>query len=246
MGIFDSVTSWFSSSDVPQESADPASGELPVEVGPQWGPSTMLSNSYALKDFTVTSQALSQPNLPSSEFQMANLMVLADIKEQLDNLIGHSSILSGFRTKELQNVLASQGEPVASGTSFHEIGRGMDIAPVGMTPKEFFGRLLANEELKNKFSEIAIKPSQNSIHLAVNTVDDWRFPKILGLNNDGVYKALGVDDILTYISPYMPSLEAATNSADAAVGTNYTPMLIAVGLGIIGLTFLGKKRISGS
>ncbi len=187
----------------------------------------MLSPHYSLQNLTATSQQLSQPNLPGPD-ELENLTYLADFLEQLTNEIGHFTILSGFRTKELQDVLASKGEPTASGTSFHEKGRGVDIAPTTMTPAEFFGRLLANENLKNMCAEIAIKLSQGALHLAINVPSDTRDPKVLGLNSEGVYARLTLEDILTYIEPYMPSAEVATSYAEAQLVTyNRTPMLLA-------------------
>jgi hypothetical protein len=112
-----------------------------------------------------------------------------------------------------------------------------------MSITEMFGRILANESLKNKFAEIAIKPSQNAIHLSVNTPADTRTPKVLGLNNEGIYTRLSLDDIVRYITPYMTSTAAATSYADAELAPpSVSPMLIGLAALGIGAYFLSKKK----
>jgi hypothetical protein len=205
----------------------------------------MLSAHYSLANLTATNQNLSEPNLPQNANQYDNLVFLANMLEELDAKIGPFQYLSGFRTGELQNKLASQGEPTATGTSFHELGRAVDIAPTTMTPTEYFGRLLADEELKNKFSEIAIKPSQNALHLSINVRGDERTPKVLGLNQDGVYAKLGLDEIAGYIQPYMQSAAAAYDYAAAQLVTiNRLPLIIMATIGLAGAAYLlmGSKR----
>lgn len=247
MGILDSVSSWFNPTPEEIASVDPSYIQS-SDAGPapsMFAPSLMLSNSYSLGDLIGTSQQLSAPNMPSTQEEIDNLTILADVKEQLDNEIGHSTILSGFRTKELETVLTAKGEPTAAGTSFHELGRAIDISPNNMSITEFFGRLLANEDLKNKFAEIAIKASQNAIHLAVNVPYDTRDPKVLGLNSDNVYARLTADDILNYISPYVPA-DTAANYADALAssGSNTTLIYIALAAILAGVAFMGvRKRV---
>lgn len=251
MGVFDSVSSWFNPTPDQAVAVDPSytppdQSAPDVTVTPSaqgFAPSMMLSNSYSLGDMTQTNQQLSMSNMPTTQEQVDNLTIMADVKEQLDNEIGHSTILSGFRTHELQQVLAAKGEPTAAGVSFHELGRAMDLSPVGMTITEFFGRLLANETLKAKFTEIAIKVSQNSIHLAVNVPSDTRDPKVLGLNSDNVYARLTIDDILTYITPYMPNVDAATNYAGTlAAGSSNTMLYVLLAVVLGAVTLMGTKK----
>lgn len=231
MSFFDDVTSYFTSPDPSSQPSAPSPSAFQ--------PGTMLSSRYSLASMTVTNQNLSQANLPSTQNQMNNLIILADVMEQLTNEVGPFTILSAFRTGELQNALAAQGEPTASGTSFHEVGRGIDIAPSSMSITEFFGRLLSNDDLKSKFSEIAIKPTQNSIHLAVNVPGDVRDPKVLGLNADGVYAKLTLDDIVAYIAPFMPDEQTAIDYADAKLVTrDNTPLILAIVVGFGAAAYL--------
>lgn len=197
-----------------------------------YDPNAQLSTHYTLADFTKTNQALSEPNLPAEAYQFENLTYLADTKERLDHEIGPSEILSGFRTKELQNALTASGEPTGSGSmSFHETGRGIDIFPTTMSIADYFGRILANENLKSQFAEIAIKPSQNAIHLAINVPGDIREPKITGLTSEGIYARLNLDEIANYIAPFMNSLDDAYSYAEAKLVTwNKTPLIIGAGL----------------
>lgn len=200
-----------------------------------------VSEHYTLGQFLVTNQALTRPNMPEYIEHYDNLLLLADAKEKLDYYIGPSYIVSAYRTKELQDILKSQGEPVASGKSFHEVGRGIDISPTNMELSEFFGKLLASP-LRSDFAEIAIKPGQNAIHLAINTPSDVREPKVTGLNEQGIYSRLSVDEIAKYIQPYMESASAAVDEALNLVTYNKTPLYIALIAALGGLGFYLYKR----
>lgn len=211
-------------------------------------PNAMLSQHYSLGDLTQTSQMLMRPNFPENVQQFDNLTYLADILERLNHEIGPFQILSGFRTKELQSILAGQGEPVASGISFHEVGRGVDITPTSMSTAEYFGLILAIEDLKNQFAEIAIKPSQNAIHLAINVPGDVREPKITGLNSEGVYARLTLDEIANYLSPFVESVDEAYYAASKLVTQNRIPLIIgmvAAAGGVIYLMLASGKHDSG-
>lgn len=212
-----------------------------------YDPNAMLSTHYSLGDLIATTKPLSQPNFPSDSSHYDNLVLMADMLERLDTEVGPFVLLSGYRTKELQDILTAAGEPTSKGLSFHEIGRGVDVSPTGMTPAEYFGRILANEDLKNQFAEIAIKPSQNALHLAINVPGDMRDPKITGLNAEGSYVKLSLDQITDYIAPYMASTEDAVNYAEAQLVTmNKTPLIIAAigGLGLAAWLLMGKKRLA--
>ena len=145
---------------------------------------TMLSQNFSLGDLVVTEQILQNPNLPSTQEHMDNLTTLAQTLDEMMSQIGPFQILSGFRTQELQQALKEGGNPTSPGTSFHEVGRSIDFYPTTMPVGEYFARLLANEGLKAKFAEIAYKPAQNAIHVAVNVPGDTRVTKILKLNSE--------------------------------------------------------------
>lgn len=209
-----------------------------------------LSNQFILRDLTLTNQSLTMPNLPTTPYDFDNLKLLAQTLEYLQANIGPFQILSAYRTKELQDKLTAEGEPTGSGVkSFHEVGRGVDIYPTTMSIDEYFGRILANPDLKDQFAEIAIKPSQNALHLAINVPGDVRTPKVTGLNPLGVYARLSVDEITAYIAPFMDSVEDAYDYAAAElVSINFTPMIVtavaALGGGILLLLARGKQTAS--
>lgn len=163
---------------------------------------TKLSSKYTVGDLSATSKPVTQPNLPSTNEQLNNLKLLADALEMLERSIGPLSIISGFRTAELQNLLKSQGDPVASGKSYHEVGLGVDIYPKSMKIAEYFGRILANPSLMSRFIEVSIKPTQNTIHLAVKPLGDTRAAKVLSLTSSG-YKAMSLEEIKKYAAPYV-------------------------------------------
>lgn len=184
---------------------------------------TRLSNSYILGDLTKTSQILALPNSPDDQTEkwiFANLILLAQVLEYLEQQIGPFVIISGFRTAELQAALKNEGAPVGSGTtkSFHEVGRAVDIYPSTMSIDDYFGKMLANEEIRTMFAEISIKPSQNSLHLAINVPGDARAPKILGLNSENKYVNLTSAEIQNYISKYSTAPEVLSETLVAEAG----------------------------
>lgn len=206
-------------------------------------PELQLTPRFKLKDLIVTEQKLSLPNLPSTDIELDNLYRLASYLEDLWTNIGPFRISSAYRTKELQQRLTASGDPTSLGTSFHELGRAVDIVPTSMGIAEFFGRLLANENMRFGYREIAIKPSQGSIHLAIKTPDDMRETKVMGLNENKVYSKLSLDEIAQYMAPYKINYEEAVQEAESLI--KQTPPILAFavagGLFLIGLYFINRK-----
>lgn len=202
---------------------------------------TMLSKHFSLGDLVITTQTLSEPNLPSTQDQMNNLSVLAQNLDTLYDQIGPFQILSGFRTNELQVALGEGGAPTGPGTSFHEIGRAVDISPSNQTIQEFIGKLLANDAWRANFTEIIIKEPQNSIHLAVNTPDDTRTPKVLKLSSAGAYIRMPDIDLYKLIEPFLPDPEAR-EAAVKEIKASVSPGLIAAAIGAALIFLLRKNR----
>ena len=204
-----------------------------------YDPNFQLSPHYRLKNLTITNQSLSQPNEPTTNDHLNNLIITAEIMEMLESRVGPFTIISGYRTKELQDKLSSAGEPTSATLSFHEIGRAIDIYPTTMSLDDFFGRILADEEMKSQFAEIAVKHSQNSIHLSTNVPGDIRTPKVMGLNEAGIYARLNLDEIASYIAPFMASIDDAYDYAAAQLVTyNRMPLILTASVGLVGATFL--------
>lgn len=206
---------------------------------------TKLSNSYTLGDLIKTSQVLAMPNTPDQQWMFDNLVLLADMCEELTSKVGPFTIVSGFRTKELQQALAAAGEPATSKISFHEAGRAIDIGPSTMSPIEFFARILADAELREKFAEIALKPAQNALHLAINVPGDARTPKITALDAAQNYVKLTTDEIESYIAPYMQSAQDALAVAEDAVSSSKLPLILA-GIGLLGIFLLSSRSHAAS
>lgn len=208
-----------------------------------YDPNAQVSPRYTLANLSPTNQQLSEPNLPSESYMFDNLQTSAPILEYLDQQIGPFLLLSGFRTKELQNKLSSQGEPTSLGTSFHEVGRGFDISPTTMTPDEFFGKMLADPDIKSMFAEIAIKPSQHAIHFGTNIPGDTRETKVLGLNENDIYAKLSLDQLARYVEPILGSASAAMDYAEAELVTyNKTPLILAMVAALGGALYLALNK----
>lgn len=251
MSWLDDITSFLPSSGSSDQPAPDNYVELPqnqpTPTPSLYDPQTMLSPHYSLANLTLTNQQLSSPNLPSSVDQYNNLVSLANFFEILESEVGPFQIISGFRTGELQNALASSGEPVASGTSFHELGRGADIYPTTMSLDAYFGKMLANPTIKDNLAEVAYKPGQKSIHLGINVPGDVRSVKVLALNDQNVYGKLSLDEIESFIKPYMQNAQAAADYAAAQlVSYNRTPLylVLAASLGTLAYMYFGNRRRS--
>lgn len=198
--------------------------------------STMLSDTFSLGDLAYTTQNLSAPNLPTTQAQMDALTYSA--RNQLQALldkVGGFQILSGFRTKELQQKLTDLGEPTSKNLSFHEVGRGFDILPTDMPLDTYFGLILADPELRDSFAEIAYKPGQGTIHLATNVPGDWRSPKITALNASQVYAGLSAEDIADYANRAIASVSDAAVEVGEVVAKNKLPILIITGVVAAGI-----------
>mgnify|MGYP002789119692 CR=1 FL=1 len=236
MDWLNSVTGFFSSPTPLQNPQSPATPSL-------YNPEAQLSQSYRLKDLVKTTQSLSSPNLPTEALHFTNLSHLAEALEVFGHEIGPFQIISAYRTKELQQKLGASGDPVASGTSFHELGRGVDIYPTTMSLDEYFGRMLVNENVKSLLAEVAYKPGQKSIHIGINVPGDVRETKVLSLNQNNVYARLTSSEIARFIEPYMESLDAAYDYAAARLVTwNKTPLILAMVAATGGLLYLILKK----
>jgi hypothetical protein len=179
-------------------------------------PDSMLSTNYSIADLCLTNQSLTAPNFPDSQYQLDNLVLLADMLENLTTNVGPFTILSGFRTHELQVALKEGGAPTGSGAlSFHEVGRAVDINPTSMSLADYFGTILANQDLANQFAELALKPSQNAIHMSINVPGDTRTPRILVLDpTTNSYVKATTDQIASYVANVVSAADAATLADD--------------------------------
>jgi len=209
-------------------------------------PSMMLSTNFNLAELTKTNTGF--PNLPEEDsLELRNLGWTADILEQLAYDIGPFNIISGFRTADVQQALADQGEPVAKGKSFHEAGLAVDIAPTTMDINTFYGKLAALVGTSGsegpwfgKLSEIAIKPGQNSLHLAI-AVPGSRQNVFMALNSAGEYAKLTADEILGYAQPFMTAVSDVVETV-TATKPRKAMLLIAVAGGLLLVLYMMSKK----
>lgn len=159
-----------------------------------------ITPHFSLADLTKTSRNV--PNNVPENF-MGNIEALAWLLEDMYTQIGPFEIISAFRSEELQQLLATEGEPTGKGKSFHVVGLGADIYPTTMGIKEYFGKLIASP-LRDQFAELFLKEPQNAIHIGYNY--DGRNPMIKALNQAGEYVALSWDEIQDFAAPYMESV----------------------------------------
>jgi hypothetical protein len=193
-----------------------------------------LFGPYNLSDLCVTQTGL--PNLPQDLTTFNNLQSLAALLSGLTTDVGPFTVLSGFRTPAVQAALASSGEPVppAGKLSFHEVGLAADIAPTTMPLAQFFGMMLA-AGYQDLCAEIAYKPSQNSIHLAVAV--PYKVGVVLALDpTTNTYGPLSQDAVDSYADPYVEAGQAvaAVDTSDDSGFDTADPGTVAAGFGGIG------------
>lgn len=215
-------------------------------LGLPQGMDTVLWGRFKLKDLTKTSLASS--NIPNS-LELRNLRNLAIMLTKVEEEFGPISVLSAYRTQEVQNRLKARD--VASGTayaaqkkSFHEAGMAADIAP-GRGSKfkninELWAAMVLTPWVQREFSEFAIKPEegQMTIHLAI-TAPGLTFKPMIA--DSSGYHALTMDEVRARASRYFAAASEAVQSVKRAVVQkaavarktvvqNKKPILIGAGL----------------
>jgi hypothetical protein len=157
-----------------------------------------LSDRYTLKDLTITNTGLDNIPYPNSP-EMKNLAWLAKTLEELEDTIGKFIIISAYRSKMVQDSITGANPDQSRPKSFHEAGMAVDIAPTDMTPEEFFGRLLASNWRQN-LGEIALKPSQHTLHLSL----PGKFVgRVLFMDSEKTYRQMTEEEIAQYQTPYV-------------------------------------------
>ena len=168
-------------------------------------PKMKLYGPYILSDLCVTQQKIA--NLPTDQNTIDNLRWLAKVLDQITKSIGPFTIISAFRSSEVQDAVAGS----ETKKSFHEVGMAADIYPVTMDIDQFFGMLLSSS-WRNKLGEIILKKDQNTIHIGLPT------KTLLGK----IMKRTKVDGKFTYVlMPIEEQEEYTRNIQTLIVETGY-------------------------
>lgn len=194
-----------------------------MSLGLPQGMDTTLWGRFKLRDLTRTSQASS--NIPNA-LELRNLRNLAVMLTKIEEDFGPISLISAFRTAEVQNKLkardAAQGTAYAAQKkSFHEAGLAADIRP-GPGSKfssvnELWAAMVLTPWVQKEFSEFAIKPEegQMSIHLAL-TVPGKAFTPMIASATTG-YKPLTMDQVREMAASYLGRAKETAKKAVATV-----------------------------
>jgi hypothetical protein len=119
---------------------------------------------FSLGMLTVTTTGVkNMPNMP----QISNLTDLARLLEKVYKEIGPFTVISAFRSKEVQQKLKKSGNNRVSENSLHMQGMAADIVPTTMSVKDFYTRVLRKPSLFNQIGEFAYIGS--AIHLTLPT-----------------------------------------------------------------------------
>lgn len=165
-----------------------------------------LNDKYTLRDLTITNTGL--PNMPT-DAEKANLRWLANTLVELEKDLGAFNILSAFRTAAVHNKITGQSTfPPVRKKSFHEAGMAVDLYPTTKSIGEFYGHIFTTG-WNEKLGEIAIKPTQNAIHLSLPT--DKLRNKPLIMDEAGKYISMTMDEITRdYINPFVEMVSQAS------------------------------------
>jgi hypothetical protein len=178
-----------------------------------------LSKYFTLNNLSTTNTGLD--NLPNDE-QISNLQELAQLLDQIYDQIGPFKINSAFRSAEVNAQIGG-----ASG-SLHMQGKAGDMAPLTMTPDDFFAKLAASP-LRNSTGEIINESERGVVHVSTPT---FSMTGVLKYLQNGEYFRYAQDEI-----------NAIIGSVSSAVKENpISSLLIFSGVLLITLYFLSRRR----
>lgn len=156
-------------------------------------PDRKLSSRYWLSDLTAsdTSDRLGIDNSPYALQHQANLERLAGLLERVYSTIGPFSVVSGFRSSELNSAI-----PGSSTSSLHLSGMAVDIIPQ-MNYEDFWIKLYASP-LRTQLGEITLKRPTQNLHISLPTQNIQGQARIQ--NSDRSYSTMTMDQINSILS----------------------------------------------
>ena len=166
-----------------------------------------LYGKYTIGDLCITETGLD--NTPTEDLHINNLRWLAIVLSELEPSLGSFTILSAYRTREVNNKVTGNSDPNRK-TSFHEVGMAVDFHPIGQTINSYFGKLITTE-WRNKLGEIILKPKQNSIHIGLPTASYKGAIKILDPKT-GSYRYMTEEEIEHYSEGFKNSMMPESSS----------------------------------
>lgn len=203
-----------------------------------YNPEMKLSDKYTLRDLTITNQPF--PNMPVTEAELNNLKWLARTLEALEADFGPFKIFSAFRSPEVNAAVRGLGSTPPT-KSFHEVGMAVDIQPLEMTIQEMYALILAGP-WKDKLGEIALKPTQGTLHLSLPT-EKYRGVAMV-MDAAGTYVRQTADQIQEFIAPYVEQVSEAVEevvydtASDTGEKTIKTWVWVTGGIATLGILFL--------
>lgn len=205
-GVWDTVTSWFSSS---ESQPAPTASNTEVSAVPAPNPDEMYSKYFSLRDLTVTS--LPHPNLPLDKESQDNLRKLGTLLDAIRDNIGDFVIASAYRSPENQEALrqgagGTTAAKMAAKKSYHSSGAAADITPKnGMNPTQFAQAIYLNPLTKVLIGQIVDKSGdggETSLHISIPTS---KFPKATPMYVvSGQYYRMTEEQISNWLSSSMP------------------------------------------
>jgi len=164
-----------------------------------YDPAMQLPGGFTLADLTITNTGID--NSPENDQILQNITETADRLAWIRSNIGDFTLYSAYRNPEVNAKVGG-----AAG-SLHAHGKAADIAPTTMSLVDMFSKLI-QPGVAEQFGEIAIKPSQGTIH--ISTPDPKvGTAKIMKMTPEGKYFRLTQNELDQYRGGSTPQ-EAAT------------------------------------
>lgn len=158
-----------------------------------------LPGGFTLADLTITNTGID--NSPENDQILQNITETADKLAWIRSNIGDFTLYSAYRNPEVNAKVGG-----AAG-SLHALGKAADLAPTTMSLVDMFSKLI-QPGIAEQFGEIAIKPSQGTIH--ISTPDPKvGTAKIMKMTPEGKYFRLTQTELDQYRGGSTPQ-EAAT------------------------------------
>jgi len=198
-----------------------------------------LSKYFTLEDLTVTSHT--EVNNQPDTFALENLKRVALLLDLIYDQIGPFRVTSGYRSPELNRVLA--GDHPVSTTSYHMRGLAADMRPENDTPFNFFVKILNSPIFSSVGELINEADEQGIVHVSLPTPE--KTSVAMYLKNGSYYRytqdeidALrGGDEVEGSDTYYDSEADAGEESV-----SNITLIAVTVAIFAVASVFLASRR----
>jgi hypothetical protein len=189
---------------------------------------TYLSSHFTLAELSRTDTRL--PNQASPQ-DIENLRNFARRLDKIYDAIGPFYILSAFRSPSVNSAVGGVS------SSQHLTGEAADIVPTSMSAKEYWGRILADENLRDEFGQIALKTS--AIHISMPS---WTHTGDAYVVVAGNYIRKSLNEVRNIVGSAFDSFSQISIPTPSVSRNQVVFGIVAVGLFGIAAWMLSRRR----